>query len=78
MHVLITVKEISCILHLYIIIDFGLKGSAPTEQGGQLQIAGVVVGSWGPNRQQNVRPGGSPMRPPLLPPPRIASVGPRR
>ena len=46
-------------------------------RGGQLQIAGVVVGNWGPNIQaqhqkQRGRGRGDP------PPPQVTSVGPRR
>ena len=54
-----------------------LTGRSPVDsRGGQLQIAGVVVGSWGANTQaQNTRPGG---RGTHVAPPHVTSVGPRK
>ena len=53
-----------------------LLGRSPVDgRGGQLEIAGVVVGSWGPNMSSGGRGGrgGNPMHP------RVMSVGgPRR
>ena len=46
-------------------------------RGGQLQIAGVVVGNWGPNMQSSSgRPGGRGTH--VAPPPQVTSVGPKR
>ncbi|GFO23155.1 constitutive coactivator of ppar-gamma-like protein 1-like protein [Plakobranchus ocellatus] len=51
----------------------GILGRSPVEaQGGQLEIAGVVVGQWGPNMSaRRGRGGASPM------PPQVMSIGQR-
>ena len=41
-------------------------------QGGQLEIAGVVVGQWGPNMSNRRGRGGAPQMPP-----QVMSVGQR-
>ena len=51
--------------------------SSMDARGGQLQIAGIVVGNWGgANTQGNHRPGGRGTH--VAPPPHVMSVGPRR
>ena len=51
-------------------------GHSPMDgRGGQLQIAGVVVGNWGANTHGGGNRGG---RQSNIGPPQVTSVGPRR
>ena len=52
------------------------SGHSPVDgRGGQLQIAGVVVGNWGANTHGGGNRGG---RQSNIGPPQVTSVGPRR
>ena len=54
-------------------------GRSPVDsRGGQLQIAGVVVGNWGANTQSHGNQRGNRVSGPNNQPPQVMSVGPRR
>jgi len=66
--------------HLYKYVDvYCFSGRSPVDsRGGQLQIAGVVVGSWGGNTQSHNQRAGRMAGGPNSQPPQVMSVGPRR
>ena len=73
---------------IYCFVSCIFSGSGVDSRGGQLQIAGVVVGNWGPNtnqqQQQNTRgpqsygAGRSNSNNNMQAPPHVMNVGPRR
>lgn len=58
------------------IVGSGHGGPPVDGRGGQLQIAGVVVGQWGANTQAQQRPMGRGTH--MSQGPQVTSVGPKR